>query len=288
MQFRTMGVVLMVAFFGGGSSAPLHAQDATVISDREACTVVLSYLSEGFVREKAWVWWGPRQDKGGAWGGVSRGQIIAAEPTPSGIHFRLKHAKEHEVSFEYKDFSAVENVFLFERKSWPVINFKPAMQKGDGITIEYVLDDRLAQGLNKLVSDARAGYPYDCHIALTPAEAAKELADFQQKAAAWRALNPKPPVSDEVTKKRLLAEDAVEQKNIDAAAGYYRAGVTLDPTWAPGWFNAALINAELKNYADAAFDMKHYLILVPDAPDAAAAKEKVLLWEAKAEQAGGK
>jgi hypothetical protein len=284
-----MGVVLIVAFFAGGSSATLHAQNATVISASEACTVVLSYLSDGFVRQKAWVWWGPRQDNDAYWKGVSRGQIVAAEPTPSGMRFRLKHAKEHEVSFEYKDFSAVEATFSFGNKKYPIINFKPAIQKGNGMTIDgLVPDDRLAQGLNKLVSDAHAGYPYECHSAPTPADAAKELADFQQKAAAWRALNPKPPVSDEVTKKRLLAEDAVEQKNFDAAAGYYRAGVTLDPTWAPGWFNAALINAELKNYADAAFDMKHYLILLPDAPDAAAAKEKVLLWEAKAEQGSAK
>lgn len=43
--------------------------------------------------------------------------------------------------------------------------------------------------------------------------------------AAWQAMNPTPPVSDEVTKKRLLPEDAVQQKNFDAAAGYYRAAV---------------------------------------------------------------
>ena len=119
-------------------------------------------------------------------------------------------------------------------------------------------------------------------------EAAKGLADFQQKAAAWRAMNPKPPVSDEVTKKRLLAEDAVQEKNFAAAGDYYRAGSTIDPTWAPGWYNAAVISAELKNYSAAANYMKHYLILLPDAPDAAVAKEKVLLWEAKAEQAGSK
>ena len=101
-------------------------------------------------------------------------------------------------------------------------------------------------------------------------------------------MNPKPPVSDEVTKKRLLAEDAVQEKSFAAAEDYYKAGITIDPTWAPGWYNAALISAELKDYAAAALDMKHYLILLPDAPDAAAVKEKLLLWEAKAELAKGK
>jgi hypothetical protein len=42
----------------------------------------------------------------------------------------------------------------------------------------------------------------------------------------------------------------------------------------------------MKNYPAAAFYMKHYLILQPEAPDAPAAKEKLLLWQAKAEEAG--
>ena len=287
MQFTKVHGILLGAVLTAVSCATLHAQNATVISDREACTVVLSYLSSGFVREYARIaqdyYPGPH-----GWN-----DIIGGEPTPSGIRFRLKGKRKQEVSLDYKDFSGVEvneNTirfkFLTQEKHYLDIDFWTLGTFR--VKVQGVVDDRLVQALNKFISDARAGYPYDCHNALTPAESAKELADFQQKAAAWRALNPKPPVSDEVTKKRLLAEDAVEQKNFDAAAGYYRAGVTLDPTWAPGWFNAALINAELKNYADAAFDMKHYLILVPDAPDAAAAKEKVLLWEAKAEQAGGK
>jgi hypothetical protein len=49
-----------------------------------------------------------------------------------------------------------------------------------------------------------------------------------------------------------------------------------------------LIYAEQQDYFDAAFYMKHYLILLPDATDAQAAKEKLLLWEAKAEEANSK
>jgi len=88
-------------------------------------------------------------------------------------------------------------------------------------------------------------------------------------------------LSDEVIKKRLLAEDAIEHKNLQGALSYYEAGVALDPAWAQGWYNAALIYAEQQDYFDAAFYMKHYLILLPDAPDATAAKEKLLLWRPK-------
>ena len=111
---------------------------------------------------------------------------------------------------------------------------------------------------------------------------------FEQAAAAWRALPVKPPISDDVTKKRLLAEDAISQKDIGSAVRYYEEGVALDPTWAPGWFNVALLYAEQNDYVDAASSMKRYLILLPDAPDASAANDKVLLWEAKAEEAAGK
>jgi regulator of sirC expression with transglutaminase-like and TPR domain len=75
---------------------------------------------------------------------------------------------------------------------------------------------------------------------------------------------------------------------MDSAVSYYEDGVKLDPTWAQGWYNAALLYAEQRDYAHAALSMKHYLILLPDAPDAAPAKQKMLLWEAKAEEAAGK
>jgi len=111
---------------------------------------------------------------------------------------------------------------------------------------------------------------------------------FEQTAAAWRAMSPKPPISEEVQKKRLLAEDDVAQKNLPAAIEDYEAGVKLDPTWAQGWFNSALLYAEQQDYESASFNMKRYLILLPDAPDAPAAREKLLLWEARAEKAAGK
>jgi hypothetical protein len=218
--------------------------------------------------------------------------LVLDSSTPSGIRFHLEHSREQDKLFEYKDFSEFEQNFAYGHQNLPFIKSKPAMPDRDGITFEHILDNRLVQALNKFVLDANAGHPYECRAALPPAQAAaeaiRELADFQQKAAARRAMNPKPQISDEVIKKRLLAEGAVQQKNFSAAADYYRAGVTIDPSWAPGWYNAALISAGLKDYAAAALEMKHYLILLPEASDAAAAKEQALLWQAKAEQTSRK
>jgi hypothetical protein len=283
MQIRTIYVIFIVAVLAGGSRVTLHAQSATALSDSDACSVILPLLSSYFVQSDAEITRGPRG-----------GKILGAEPTPTGIHFRLSGRQELEL--DYKDVSTV-------RSDGTLLVFDIPTQKNGGITIDFVgfhasfwrsrpgyeVHERFAPAFTKLVSDAHAGYPYDCHSgSITAADTAKELADFEQKTAAWRATNPKPPVSDEVTKRRLLAEDAVQQKNFGAAVDYYRVGITIDPTWAPGWYNSALISAELKNYSAAALYMKHYLILLPEASDAAAAKERVLLWEAKAEEASRK
>ncbi len=282
MLVRTIRVILIgAAIIAAGTCATLQAQDAKM-TDGEACTVVLrsflpalkqySYLGRGLVVLTF---------------------VTGGEPTPSGIRFLQSNKKE--VLINYADVIEINDKDF--RGSWQ-IHFKIPAQKGGDRFINLTPpagQAQMVQALNQFVSDAHAGHPYDCHdvtlaeaAAVAAAEAAKGLADFQKKAAAWRAMNPKPPVSDEVTKKRLLAEDAVQEKSFAAAEDYYKAGITIDPTWAPGWYNAALISAELKDYAAAALDMKHYLILLPDAPDAAAVKEKLLLWEAKAELAKGK
>jgi tetratricopeptide (TPR) repeat protein len=115
-------------------------------------------------------------------------------------------------------------------------------------------------------------------------EQARIWAEFQKRAAAWRALPAKPPISDDVKRNRLLAEDAYQQKQFDTAAAEYEAGLEIDPLWAQGHFNAALIYGELKDYDDAVWHMRCYLELLPNAPDAQEARDQMLLWQGKAKQ----
>jgi hypothetical protein len=275
-------VILIVALLAGGSCSTLRAQDATM-TDGEACTVLLRSFFPA-LKEPSY---------------LGRGLVVltfvtGGESTPSGIRFLQTNKKD--VLVNYSDVMEIKEKDF--RGTWQIHFEIPAHKGGDrfiNLTVPAAVQTQLVQALNKFVSDAHAGHPYDCHdltpaeaAAVAAAEAAKGLVDFQQRAATWQAMNPKPPVSDEVTKKRLLAEDAVQEKNFAAAGDYYSDGIAIDPTWAPGWYNAALISAELKNYSAAANYMKHYLILLPGASDAAAAKEKVLLWEAKAEQTSRK
>jgi hypothetical protein len=113
-------------------------------------------------------------------------------------------------------------------------------------------------------------------------DADSPLRTFPQRAAAWRALATKPPIPEKVNVQRLMAEDTIKDNKPYDALNYYELGIQLYPTWPEGNFNAALIAAELKYYADAAEHMQAYLELVPDAADAQAARDKMLVWKAKA------
>jgi tetratricopeptide (TPR) repeat protein len=110
------------------------------------------------------------------------------------------------------------------------------------------------------------------------------LRTFTARAAAWRALATKPPIPDEVRVQRMMAEDAFKANKPDEALHYYETGVMLYPTWPEGNFNAALISGDLSYYDAAIEHMQAYLELVPDAADAQAARDKILIWQTKSKE----
>ena len=105
---------------------------------------------------------------------------------------------------------------------------------------------------------------------------------FRAKAAAWRALEVKPDISEDVRRQKLLAESYFREKDTAGAIEHYEAGVTASPVWPEGWFNLGLLYAEVGDYFHAADRMKHYLELMPNAPDAAAVRDKLIIWEDRA------
>jgi hypothetical protein len=110
------------------------------------------------------------------------------------------------------------------------------------------------------------------------------LRTFTERAATWRALATKPPIPEEVRVQRMMAEDAFKANKPDEALHYYETGVQLYPTWPEGNFNAALIAGDLGYYAAAIEHMQAYLELVPEAADAQAARDKILIWQTKAKE----
>lgn len=111
-----------------------------------------------------------------------------------------------------------------------------------------------------------------------------DTGDFHQQAAEWRALTAKPPQPEEVRVRRLLAEDAVKNHKPEEALNDYEIGLQFYPTWPEGHFNAALIAAELGDFANAVEHMQSYLELVSNAPDAQAARDQITIWQHKAGQ----
>lgn len=108
--------------------------------------------------------------------------------------------------------------------------------------------------------------------------------EFHRKAVAWRALATKPELTEDVRTRRLLAEDAIKNNKPEEALKFYDEGVVMDPTWAQGWFNAGLVAAQMSLYADAVLYMQNYLELMPDAADAASARDQMTVWKFKAQQ----
>ncbi len=119
------------------------------------------------------------------------------------------------------------------------------------------------------------------HLREFAGEKGAKLREFPQRATAWRALPSKPAIPEEIRLQRMLAEDAVKNNKPEEALDFYEAGLQLYPTWPQGYFNAALIAAELGFYADAVEHMESYLELVPDAPDAQAARDQIVIWRHK-------
>lgn len=104
---------------------------------------------------------------------------------------------------------------------------------------------------------------------------------FQAVAAAYRSADPKPSFPEEARRFRVQAETAVREKRFDDAARGYRDALQAAPWWPEGRFNRSLLLGELKRYDEAIREMKRYLALAPDAPNARAAQDKIYEWEGK-------
>jgi hypothetical protein len=119
-------------------------------------------------------------------------------------------------------------------------------------------------------------------LAAAKEDAGDGLAEFRTLASAWRALPRKPPLSEEAERQRILAEHALQQNDLAAAAEHYDEALEGFPGWPEGWMNAALLCEALKDYDCAADRMRHYLELMPDSREAGPAREKVVVWDTMA------
>jgi tetratricopeptide (TPR) repeat protein len=107
------------------------------------------------------------------------------------------------------------------------------------------------------------------------------FAKFLVTCQSWRGLQQKPAMPEEARRHKVLAENAYREKNLDKATTEYIDALDVYPCWPEGQFNVALMLGETGYYPMAVSRMKRYLELVPDAADAAAAKDKIIIWQDK-------
>jgi formylglycine-generating enzyme required for sulfatase activity len=121
-----------------------------------------------------------------------------------------------------------------------------------------------------------------------PAFADNTNDSFQDVVSKYRAADPKPVFPEEARKYKVQAEFADQEKRIDQAIELYGKALVIVPWWPEGHYKLALDLAEMKMYRNAMREMKHYLLLAPDAPEARSAQDKVYQWESVAEPEAGK
>lgn len=102
---------------------------------------------------------------------------------------------------------------------------------------------------------------------------AASLADYRNKATS------NTPLPEEANKYKIQAEGAVRDKQFDDAVDFYAEALKIAPWWPAGHFNRALVLGETGDYEMAMREMKNYLLLAPDAPNARAAQNKIYDWE---------
>lgn len=105
---------------------------------------------------------------------------------------------------------------------------------------------------------------------------------FKPIAERYRALKVKPPVTEDQRKFIVQANALSQEKNYANALELYNKALDLDQTaYPPAYLNMALLCAQVQNYDGAIFNMKRYLLLVPEAEDARSAQDKIYEWESK-------
>jgi formylglycine-generating enzyme required for sulfatase activity len=125
-------------------------------------------------------------------------------------------------------------------------------------------------------------------LVCVPAYADNGNDSFQEVVNQYQAANPKPVMPEVARKYRVQAEFAVQEKRFDQAIELYGKALEIAPWWAEGHYNLALTLGETKKYRDAMREMRRFLLLAPDAPEARNAQDKIYQWESVAEPQVGK
>jgi tetratricopeptide (TPR) repeat protein len=168
----------------------------------------------------------------------------------------------------------VINRSLYELVQWKDYSLEP--------NIGFV-QERFTHGNEKHMQRFRAALDY---LAAAARQQVKTQYDaqyqqFETQLKPWREAAVKPAMPEAAREHQVLAEYAFKEKDEEKAIREYMAALAVYPTWPEGQFNLATLAGEKKYYELAVMHMKEYLELVPDSPDAQAAKDSIIIWRDK-------
>jgi tetratricopeptide (TPR) repeat protein len=107
-----------------------------------------------------------------------------------------------------------------------------------------------------------------------------QLVLFEPIAASYRSLTVKPPISEQQRERIVQANLFSQQGQYAKAIEFYTKAIEIDPTAYPaGYYNLALLSAQVTRFNAAVYYMKKYLMLEPEAEDARGAKDKIYEWQ---------
>lgn len=110
----------------------------------------------------------------------------------------------------------------------------------------------------------------------------KSLLLFEPIAAEYRLLSVKPTITEDERRLIVQANESTQEKQYNLAIDLYNKIIERNPTSYPAaYFNLALLYEQQRYYTFAITSMKKYLMLVPEAPDARSAQDKIYGWELK-------
>lgn len=98
----------------------------------------------------------------------------------------------------------------------------------------------------------------------------------------YAKLSTKPDLPEAARRFGVQAVSMAEQKKYGEAVSLYAKAFGVAPWWPEGHFNSALLLADQHRFAEAITNMKGFLELAPNSPDARAAQDKIYEWELKA------
>jgi len=200
-----------------------------------------------------------------------------AGPTQFVVHYRPgpKTANEVEESHAYTYGSPEGMVVIFDESQ---NRFR--VQDGNSKNWDFFLTTRKEDAI-RFVNAVMVLDKYFTTDHTAEIEAA--LVKFKPIAEDYRAKKPKPSIPEEVRKCQIAAENAFDEKRYDDAINYYGKGIQISPWWPEGYYNLAVLLGQEGFFSHADLEMKRYLALAPDAPDARKARDKMYVWEAKLE-----